>query len=278
MPTEGEILTTSMRRRNSPSLFACLGDLAVVLGYRSIKEPLKSKVSRVIFLLLVDVVLVCLSVTARSQSLLDSGDPSSTQASTTSSQLDLSYERPTQRTKVNNYFFDAFGPYPIVSAAFGAGISQGRDTPPEWNQGSEGYAKRFGSSYSITAAGVTTRYALSEAFKEDALYYRCECRGVLPRLRHALISTLTARRGKDGHLVFSIPALVGPYVGSMIAVYTWYPNRFGAKDAFRMGNYSMLRYMGGNIALEFLYSGPHSLLHRMHLNNAHGSPERGPNH
>jgi hypothetical protein len=30
--------------------------------------------------------------------------------------------------------------------------------------------------------------------------------------------------------------------------------------------------VGGNIALEFLYSGPHSLLSRMHLNNGHGAP------
>ena len=45
-----------------------------------------------------------------------------------------------------------------------------------------------------------------------------------------------------------------------------------------MGNYSLLAYVGGNIALEFFYSGPHSLLSRMHLNNAHGSPDPGPNH
>jgi hypothetical protein len=100
---------------------------------------------------------------------------------------------------------------------------------------------------------------------------------VLPRLGHAVISTLTARRGQDGHRVFSIPALVAPYAGSMTAVYGWYPNRYGAKDAFRLGNYSLLTYMSGNIALEFFYSGPHSLLQRMHLNNAHGSPIQGPN-
>ena len=110
------------------------------------------------------------------------------------------------------------------------------------------------------------------------MYYRCECRGIFPRLRHALISTLTARRGNDGHLVFSVPALVGPYAGSMAAVYGWYPDRFGIKDAFRTGNYSLLTYAGGNVALEFLYSGPHSLLTRMHLNSMHGSPDPGPNH
>jgi hypothetical protein len=52
---------------------------------------------------------------------------------------------------------------------------------------------------------------------------------------HALISTLTARRGEDGHRVFSIAALVGPYAGTMTAIYGWYPNRYGAKDAFRTG-------------------------------------------
>jgi hypothetical protein len=178
----------------------------------------------------------------------------------------------------NNYVFEAYGPYPIVGAALVAGINQWTNSPPEWNQGAEGFGKRFGSDFAIAAVRTTTRYGLAEAFKEDTLYYRCECRGVLPRMSHAMISTLTSRRGEDGHRVFSFPSLVAPYAGSMTAVYGWYPDRFGAKDAFRMGNYSLLIYMGGNIALEFIHGGPHSLFHRMHLNNTHGSPEPGPNH
>jgi hypothetical protein len=90
-----------------------------------------------------------------------------------------------------------------------------------------------------------------------------------------VISTLTARRGEDGHRVFSFAALVAPYAGTMTAVYGWYPHRYGAKDALRMGNYNLLQYVGANIALEFLYSGPHSLLTRMHLNNGHGAPNPG---
>jgi hypothetical protein len=127
----------------------------------------------------------------------------------------------------------------------------------------------------IAAASTTTRYALSEVFREDTLYYRCECTGVMPRLRHAVLSTLTARRGEDGHRVFSFPALIAPYAGTMTAVYGWYPSRYGAMNAFRMGNYSLLEYMAGNIALEFIYSGPHSLRNRMHLNNGHGAPNPG---
>jgi len=277
MQTGGETLTPFIEKRNSQSLLDSCGDLAGRLGFRSIKEPVDTKVRRVMLLLLVAVVLAGLSVTARPQSPINSENSSGTGASTTAPQLDQAYLRPTQRIMALNYVFDGFGPYPIVGAAFTAGINQLSNSPPEWNQGVKGYSKRFGSDLGIAAVGTTTRYGLAEAFQEDTLYYRCECRGVFPRLSHAVISTLTARRGEDGHRVFSFPALVAPYAGSMTAVYAWYPNRYGAKDAFRIGNYSMLAYMGENISLEFIYSGPHSLLHRLHLNNAHGSPDKGPN-
>jgi hypothetical protein len=214
---------------------------------------------------------------ARSQSLAPSADSSDAITTTSTAILALQYERPTERTKVNNYLFEAFGPYPIGGSAVTAGIGQFTNSPPEWRQGVAGYSRRFGSDFGIAAVGTTTRYGLSEALREDSLYYRCECRGVFPRFSHALLSTFTARHGMDGHRVFSFPALVAPYAGSFTAVYGWYPDRFGAKDAFRIGNYNLLAYAGGNVALEFIYSGPHSLLARMHLNNAHGAPAPGPN-
>jgi hypothetical protein len=230
-------------------------------------------------LVLVTAALAAVPAPAKSQSLASPGDPSATSGITASATgtLDLDYVRPTERTKVSNYAFDAFGPYPVAVSAFAAGINQWTNSPPEWGQGAEGFGRRFGSDFGIAAIGTTTRYGLAEAFREDTLYYRCECSGPLPRLSHAVISTFTGRRGLDGHRVFSISALVAPYAGSMTAVYLWYPDRFDAKDAFRMGNYSLLGYIGGNIALEFFYSGPHALISRMHLNNAHGSPDKGPN-
>jgi hypothetical protein len=187
------------------------------------------------------------------------------------------YVRPTTKTMAENYAFDTFGPYPIVGAAAAAGINQWTNSPPEWKQGAEAYGKRFGSNFGIAAVSTTTRFALSAAFKEDSLYYRCECSGVLPRLSHAVISTVTARRGQDGHRVFSVAALVSPYVGTTTAIYGWYPDRFGAKDAFRMGNYNLLIGAGGNVAIEFIFSGRHSLLSRMHLNSRHGAQDSGPN-
>jgi len=232
-----------------------------------------------ILLLLTIAGMTVLPELAGAQSLADSGNSSSAEVSTsrvtTQPQLVLTYSRPTEKTKLHNYFFDTFGPYPIVGAAVVAGINQYEGTPPEWNQGAEGYGRRVGSNFAIAGISTTTRYALAKAFREDTLYYRCECKHFFPRLSHAVLSTFTSRRGDDGHRVFSFPALVAPYAGTMTAAYAWYPDRYNAKDGFRMGNYSLLGYIGGNIALEFLYSGPHSLISRMHLNNGHGAPDPG---
>jgi hypothetical protein len=247
------------------------------MGYGFTKENLDMKIPQITLPLLLIANFLALPALAMPQSQSDSGNTSGTAPSAPPVQLNQTYTRPAQKTKLRNYFFDAFGPYPIVGAALTAGIAQATNTPPEWEQGAEGYGKRFGSSFGIAMVTTTTRYGLAEAFKEDTLYYRCECKGVFPRLRHAVISTLTARRGQDGHRVFSFPALVAPYAGSMTAAYGWYPGRYDAKDAFRMGNYTLLAYVAGNISLEFLYSGPHSLLSRMHLNNAHGAPDPEPN-
>ncbi|MFZ0417516.1 MAG: hypothetical protein WAM04_05395 [Candidatus Sulfotelmatobacter sp.] len=235
------------------------------------------KISRIMLLWLATASLAVLPLLAEGQALTDSADSSGTVASTAAPLPDLTYTRPTEKTKILNYLFDAYGPYPAGGAAFAAGIGQAYNTPPEWKQGAEGYGKRFGSDFGIAAISTSTRYGLAEAFREDTLYYRCECQGVFPRLRHAMISTLTARRGQDGHRAFSLPALVAPYAGSMTAVYAWYPGRYSGKDAFRMGNYTMLGYVGANIALEFLYRGPQSLLHRMHLNDGRGAPNPGAN-
>jgi hypothetical protein len=222
-------------------------------------------------------VFTALPVLATAQTLVDPRASPATVATTSPAQVDVTYTPPTQKTKLRNYVFDAFGPYPLVAAAFAAGIGQAYNTPPEWRQGAQGYGERIGSAFGIAAVSTTTFYGLAAALKEDTLYYRCECRGLGPRLGHAVISTLISRRGEDGHRIFSFPALIAPYAGTMTAVYAWYPGRYSGKDALRMGNYTMLGYVGGNIAMEFLYRGPNSLLRRMHLNSGREAPGSGSN-
>jgi hypothetical protein len=200
----------------------------------------------------------------------------SPQSGRTQAHTSASYTRPTEKTKIQNYLFDSFGPYPIAGAALVGGIQHWHNSPPEWKQGAEAYGQRVGSNFGIALVTTTSRYALAEILREDTLYYRCECEGVFPRLRHAVISTLTARHGDDGRPVFSFPALAAPYAGTMTAALGWYPVRYNAMDGFRLGNYNLLAYMGGNIAIEFLYGGPHTLLSRMHLTSKHAAPSANP--
>jgi hypothetical protein len=182
---------------------------------------------------------------------------------TTHAELNLTYVRPTEKIKIRNYMFDAFGPYPIVGAAILGAVNQANNTPPEWGQGFKAYGERVGSDFGIALATTTTRYALAEAFREDTIYYRCDCKGIVRRMQHAVISTVTARHGEDGHRRLSFPALIAPYAGTTTAIYGWYPGRYDVKDGLRMGNYALLAFVAGNIAREFIYGGPHTLFSQL---------------
>jgi len=243
------------------------------------------KMLRFASLALAVVGLAVLAPVEKAQSILDSHTSSSSIADASPApapapaikypQPDPVYRRPTESTKLRTYLFDAFGPYPIFGAVGVAGVNQSEGTPPEWGQGARGYGQRFGSNLAIAAVTTTTRYGLAKALREDTVYYRCECQGLFPRLRHAMISTVTARHGEDGYRRLSFPAIVAPYAGTMTAIYAWYPERYGAKDALRMGNYNLLAFMGENLALEFIYGGPHTLFSHVHRPGISGTDSSG---
>ena len=177
------------------------------------------------------------------------------------------YIAPTRHQLFVNYAGDIVGPYPLLMATFTAAIHQGTDSPPDWHQGAGALAMRFGSNMGITAVGNTTRFALAAALHQDTRYYRCRCRGWLPRLRHAGLSAALARRRSDGAEVPSPLLLLAPYAATTTATYAWYPPRFGAKDAFRMGNYNLLGAVGTDIAFEFIPPSVWHALSRFHLSS-----------
>ena len=211
---------------------------------------------------------------ARAQARMFSGDSLASQLAP------LPYIQPTRREKVHNYLFEAFGPYPAAWTMVVAGWHQAKRNPPDWREGVPGFGERYASDFGNSAVNITTRFALAQALDEDTLYYRCSCSGVWPRLKHALVSTAFVHRGADGRRAFALPVVAAPYAAGMTAVYGWYPSRYGAKDAFRMGNYGLLSYLIGNISLEFLSPVLHakrsSFLSHWHFDNRHLAPETEP--
>ncbi len=82
------------------------------------------------------------------------------------------------------------------------------------------------------------------------------------------ISTFNMRRLTP--LLLVISSLV-----SLSAPATAQSRRYDAKDTLRMGNHNLLGSVSGDIALEFLYGRPHSLLSPMHLDNRNRLPNPG---
>ena len=237
------------------------------------------KLFRAASLLLAITGLTVLVPAGRAQSAAGAGTASAMAGDSPSpkpkpAQPDFTYVQPTEKKKFLNYINDTFGPVPVGEAIILAAGNQYENTPHEWGQGFGAYSERFASNFGITAITTTTQYGLAEIFREDTMYYRCECTGFFPRFKHAMLSTVMARHGEDGRWRFSMSTLAAPYVGNMVGVYAWYPSRYGARDAVRMGSYSFLSFSGDNIFLEFIYGGPHTLFG--HLFHRQNYPEANP--
>jgi hypothetical protein len=163
------------------------------------------------------------------------------------------YRQPSAREQFRQYLRDTYGPSAFVEATVMSSIDQARNAPPEWKQGGQGFAERFGSNFGKHAITETTRYGMASALRLDTSYERCACSGVFPRLGHSLLSSVTARKA-NGSRILSIPSLMAPYAGSFAATDTWYPDRFGPKDGFRSGTFSLGIHTGLNILWEFIPS------------------------
>lgn len=156
--------------------------------------------------------------------------------------------------RFNRYIKDAFGPMAWVRSAAAAGIAQARDNPPEWGQGAKGYGRRFASKFGQRLVKQSFLHGLSAPLGQDPRYYRCECTGLWPRVRHAVVSSVTALDRNDKR-VFSAPQIVAPFAAGQVAANTWYPSRYGPKDGLRMGAVSLGTSLGVNVFKEFIAGG-----------------------
>jgi len=138
----------------------------------------------------------------------------------------------------------------VAHAALMSAWAQWRNSPPEWGQGPEGYARRVASDYAASAIGDTTKYGVARLLHHDPSFTTCQCEGFGPRLGHALAAPFTART-RSGRRVMSPAFFAGTVAGRVIPAATWYPAEHGVLSGLELTVSSVAAKMAIDVWKEF---------------------------
>lgn len=124
--------------------------------------------------------------------------------------------------KYRLFFKSAFDPWPFGLNIFVAGINQAVDADPEWGQGVQGYAKRYGAAYSDYFIGNFFGNAvLPSMLHEDPRFFQKGSGRFLSRFLWAAGSTVWCKRD-NGTWGPNYANVGGNLIGAAIAR-TYYP-------------------------------------------------------
>ena len=109
-----------------------------------------------------------------------------------------------------------------IKTGFFAIHDQVENSPPEWGDGFEGFAKRVGTRQ--------TQFLLQNSFTSlgnamvgwEPRYDRCKCDGFWPRTRHAVVRNFVTYDRSEKHLRPQLMPYVGSFGSGVIAA-TWQP-------------------------------------------------------
>lgn len=157
----------------------------------------------------------------------------------------------TPKQKVKRRALRLVEPVSLVSAAFGSGIEQWRNIPPQWGQGTEGYAKRFASAEGYMAAHNTIALGFDLAFHLDPRYRRSGESGFLTRLKYAVKESFLAHKDNGGTMI-NVSEIAGSF-GSGLMANAWEPRGYNTiGDGLERGAIGLAYHTLKNIGREFL--------------------------
>ena len=156
---------------------------------------------------------------------------------------------------------DAVNPIRIVGAAVSAGIAQASDPYPEWGDGGEGYAKRFGAAVADEASGhIFKGFVFPALLRTDPRYFRKDHGSAGGRIGYA-VTRVFVTRTDSGHQTFNASEFLG--AASSAALSTTYYPRSGSStnDAISRAGLGVASDMGWNVFKEFWPDIKHKLFH-----------------
>lgn len=145
----------------------------------------------------------------------------------------------------------ATDPVTFFTTGFLAGIQQARDTYPDYGQGAEGYAKRYGADYTDLFVGRMLGGAVFPSlFRQDPRYFYQGTGSITSRAWHALSSAFICR-GDNGHRQFNYSHILGNFAaGGISNLYRPDENR-GVALAINNALLHTAANAAGNLAREF---------------------------
>ena len=161
-----------------------------------------------------------------------------------------SYAPLTTSERLRLFVIGSFGPGAILRAAAAGAIMQAENTPKEWQQGSEAYGKRFGTSFGENIIRQSLQTGAGFALHEDDRYFRSTEPGLWKRTKHAVGSVFVARNEAGGErFAYS---RIGAAAGASFISRAWQPRSTTTSgDAAVNFGITMVVDMGWNVFKEF---------------------------
>jgi hypothetical protein len=153
--------------------------------------------------------------------------------------------------KYRLFFKSATDPWPFVLTAFGAGIDQAENSFPEYGQGMEGYAKRFGAGYTDYFTGnLLGNAVLASLLKEDPRYFQKGTGSSTSRVLWAASSTVWCKRD-SGTWGPNYANVVGNLMGAAVSNLYYPASNRTVGDTFERGFSVTAEAIIGSEVIEF---------------------------
>jgi hypothetical protein len=143
-------------------------------------------------------------------------------------------------------------PVVFIDTGIAAGLQQSRNTHPEFGQGTEGYAKRFGAQYADRVSSIVIgRVVMQSIFHQDPRYFYKGTGSVGSRVLYAM-GTAFVRKGDNGRWQPDYSDVLGSLASTEIST-LYYPS--SSRPGRRLVDNVMLGFAGraaGNLLREFV--------------------------
>ncbi len=153
--------------------------------------------------------------------------------------------------KHKSFLRHLFGPRGVIFAGISTSIQHARNVPMEWGSGLAGLGRRYASAVGQHLVNASVQFGLAKALKEDLKYYPSETPGFGPRVKHALVSTVYARKTNSESQTLATSRFSGAIAGGFVSK-AWMPARFHTfASGMSSAGISMAVDAGVNVLREF---------------------------